>query len=211
MSAPAVITRDIAAAWRSQRGAAITLAVGVLALGLLFHEELVAAIHTWIASTAYNHCFLVIPIAAYLVWDRRETLHGFAAEPVPLVALAGIPLALAWLLAERLGIMEGRQLVAMSFVELLALAVLGWRLWWQLAGPLLYLYFLVPFGAFPDAEATGHHHGVRPAWPRPAADPRLHQRLHDRDPRRHVLYRRGLRRFALPDRLDRVRRACIRC
>ena len=36
MSAPAVITRDIAAAWRSQRGAAITLAVGVLALGLLF-------------------------------------------------------------------------------------------------------------------------------------------------------------------------------
>ncbi len=39
MSAPAVITRDIAAAWRSQRGAAITLAVGVLALGLLFHED----------------------------------------------------------------------------------------------------------------------------------------------------------------------------
>jgi exosortase/archaeosortase family protein len=31
---------------------------------------------------------------------------------------------------------------------LLALAVLGWRLWWVLAGPLLYLYFLVPFGAF---------------------------------------------------------------
>jgi len=148
MSAPAVITRDIAAAWRSQRGAAITLAVSMLALGLLFHEELVAAIHTWIASTAYNHCFLVIPIATYLVWDRRETLHGFAAEPAPLIALAGIPIALVWLLAERLGIMEGRQLAAMSFVELLALAVLGRRLWWQLAGPLLYLYFLTPFGDF---------------------------------------------------------------
>ena len=44
--------------------------------------------------------------------------------------------------------MEGRQLVAMSFVELLFFVVLGPRLWWQLAGPLLYLYFLVPFGAF---------------------------------------------------------------
>jgi exosortase len=59
-----------------------------------------------------------------------------------------VPVAAVWLLAERLGIMEGRQLAAMSFVELLFLAVLGKRLWWALAGPLLYLYFLVPFGEF---------------------------------------------------------------
>ncbi len=71
-----------------------------------------------------------------------------AASPYPLAALAAMPLALAWLLAERLGIMEGRQLVAMTFVELLFFTVLGPRLWWRLAGPLLYLYFLVPFGAF---------------------------------------------------------------
>ena len=44
--------------------------------------------------------------------------------------------------------MEGRQLVAVTFVEVLFLAMLGTRLWWALAGPLLYLYFLVPFGEF---------------------------------------------------------------
>ena len=44
--------------------------------------------------------------------------------------------------------MEGRQLVAMAFVELLFLAVLGVRLFRALGGPLLYLFFLVPFGAF---------------------------------------------------------------
>ena len=44
--------------------------------------------------------------------------------------------------------MEGRQLVAVSFAELLFLVVLGKRLWWAMAGPLLYLYFLVPFGEF---------------------------------------------------------------
>jgi exosortase len=38
--------------------------------------------------------------------------------------------------------------VAISFVELLFLAVLGKRLWRGMAGPLLYLYFLVPFGDF---------------------------------------------------------------
>lgn len=132
--------------WRS--GPAIAIGGGLLAFGLLFHAEIAAAVHIWDTSTAYNHCFLVLPIVAYLLWDRREIMHDCVAEPLPLAALAGIPLALAWLVAERLGIMEGRQLVAMTFVELLLFAVLGPRLWWQLAGPLLYLYFLVPFGAF---------------------------------------------------------------
>lgn len=148
MNAPALVNRDLVVVWRSQRGAAIALGLGIAALGLLFHAEVAAAIRTWIDSRAYNHCFLVIPIAAYLAWDRRETLRGCTAVPMPLAALAGIPLALAWLVAERLGIMEGRQLIAMSFIELLVLAIVGWRLWWMLAGPLLYLYFLVPFGAF---------------------------------------------------------------
>lgn len=133
-------------AWRS--GAAITISAGLIALGLLFHSEVVAAVAVWEESTAYNHCFLVIPIVVYLIWDRRDTLRNATASPYPPAILAGLPLAIAWLLAERLGIMEGRQLVAMSFVELLFFVVLGPRLWWRLAGPLLYLYFLVPFGAF---------------------------------------------------------------
>jgi exosortase A len=133
----------------ASRGApAIAIGAGLIALGLLFRDEVIAAVGVWRDSTAYNHCFLVIPIVLYLIWDRRASLRGIAASPYPPAALAGVPLALAWLVAERLGIMEGRQLVAMSFVQLLFFAVLGPRLWWRLAGPLLYLYFLVPFGAF---------------------------------------------------------------
>ncbi|HTI80367.1 MAG TPA: exosortase A, partial [Acetobacteraceae bacterium] len=72
----------------------------------------------------------------------------------------------AWLVAERLGIMEGRQLVAMTFAELLFFTLLGPRLWWRLAGPLLYLYFLVPFGAFltpklQDITTIFVDHGLR--------------------------------------------------
>ena len=45
------------------------------------------------------------------------------------------------------------------------LAILGWRLWWALLGPLLYLYFLVPFGEFltpklQDITAVFIRHGV---------------------------------------------------
>ena len=44
--------------------AALPIAVGALVLGLLFNQEVAVAVQTWIDSTAYNHCFLVIPIVA---------------------------------------------------------------------------------------------------------------------------------------------------
>jgi exosortase A len=143
---PAEIPEAVTAAeWRR---VGLALGVGVLLLGALFNKEVVAAVQTWDASTAYNHCFLVIPIALYLLWDRRFDLVGIAPRPMPAALLLGLPLACVWLVSERLGIMEGRQLVAISFVELLFLSILGKRLWWAVAGPLLYLYFLVPFGEF---------------------------------------------------------------
>lgn len=124
------------------------LAAGLVLLGLVFLPEGRAAVGVWIESTAYGHCFLVAPIAAYLVWDRRDSLRGLVPRPNPALLLLGLPLPFAWFAAERLGIMEGRQLVALGFVELLFLVVLGWRLFHALLGPLLYLVFLVPFGAF---------------------------------------------------------------
>ena len=130
------------------RRVAIPLTLGLLLLGALFNREVVVAVQTWDASTAYNHCFLIIPIALFLLWDRRVDLIGITARPMPAALLFGLPLMLAWLVAERLGIMEGRQLIAVGFVELLFLAILGKRLWWAMSGPLLYLFFLVPFGEF---------------------------------------------------------------
>ena len=128
--------------------AMLALVAGFAALVLVFMPECRAAVRVWTDSTAYGHCYLVAPIVAYLVWDRRDTLHGLLPRPAASLALLGLPLPLAWFAAERLGIMEGRQLVAVAFLELLFLVVLGWQLFRALMGPLLYLFFLVPFGAF---------------------------------------------------------------
>ncbi len=147
VNAPVLIEappRAVSAGWDK----ALPLLVVGLMLGLLFYREVVAAVRTWNGSTAYNHCFLVIPIALYLLWDRRGALAGVPRQLMPAASQLGVPLAVVWLVSERLGIMEGRQLAAVSFVEVLFLAMLGKRLWWAMAGPLLYLYFLVPFGEF---------------------------------------------------------------
>jgi exosortase A len=133
------------AAWRP---ALITLAIALAAWAAMFAEEIGAAVRVWNTSTAYNHCWLVGPIAAWLAWQRRERLAYLGPVPAPLFALLAIPGTLAWLVAERLGIMEGRQLVAYGLAMVLVLAVLGWRFCLAFAGPLAYLVFLVPFGGF---------------------------------------------------------------
>ena len=137
-------------AFRSQTLRALLppLAVAAVALMLLFHAEAAAALATWIDSTAYNHCFFVLPIALWLAWERRATAAGLAARPTAWPALAVLPLGLAWFAAERLGIMEGRQLAAIFMLQALLVALLGWRLARVYAAPIAYLVFLVPFGAF---------------------------------------------------------------
>ena len=124
------------------------LGLGLLALGLLFQAEIAAAVATWDRSATYNHCWLVLPIAIWLAWVRRDRLQVLRPEPSLLLALPALGGAVAWLVAERLGIMEGRQLVLIGLVWILVLATLGWRIALAMAAPLAYLIFLVPFGEF---------------------------------------------------------------
>ena len=129
-------------------GTIAALALGLAGWAALFTPEITRAVEVWNGSTAYGHCWLVLPIALYLAWDRRAAAAGIAVRPILWPALLAIPASHDWLAAERVGIMEGRQLGVIGCVQLLVLAVLGWRLAWVFSAALLYLFFLVPFGAF---------------------------------------------------------------
>src|SRR5580704_7365941 len=85
------------------------LAVGALAFGLAFHVEVVRAVQVWDESTAYNHCFLILPISAYLIWERRKALAASSPQPNAWLLLAMIPVGLVWLFAAEAQIMEGRE------------------------------------------------------------------------------------------------------
>jgi exosortase A len=126
----------------------LAFAAGLALLGVVFRPEVLAAIAVWSSSTAYGHCFLVMPIVFWLLWERREVFS--VLEPRPEVWPVGIAMLLipVWVAADFLGIMEGRQLAVIGFVELHLMAAVGWRMWWALSAAFLYLFFLVPFGAF---------------------------------------------------------------
>jgi exosortase A len=132
----------------SARSAWLAIVLGVAVLAAAFWQETIAAVSVWESSTAYGHCFLVLPIVLWLLWERRDIFQALPPRPALWPALPAIPLVAVWLVAYWLGIMEGRQLAAMGFVELLLIAALGWRLWWAGSAGFLYLFFLVPFGAF---------------------------------------------------------------
>lgn len=143
----------------------LVLGLSVLALLALFGDEDRAAVQVWIDSTAYGHCFFVLPIALFLAWERRAVVAAMPLRPLPWLAVLALPTGAIWFGAERLGLMEGQQLVAMGGLQLLFLAALGWRFYRAMAVPLLYLVFLVPFGAFitpmlQDFTAAFIRHGL---------------------------------------------------
>ena len=135
---------------RTWLSAAILLTVGVALLGPVFYSEITSAVRVWMGSTAFSHCFLVPFVVGYLVWDRRGVIASTSPRPIPLrwIALAAVPAGVGWLVADRLGLMEGQQLVTILFAQFMILAVIGMEAGRGFAAPLLYLFFLVPFGEF---------------------------------------------------------------
>lgn len=148
MSVASLSSATAEARRQTLRGALPALLAALLAWGVLFHAEIEAAVRVWIESRTYNHCFFILPLAFWLAWDRRGRAAGLAPAPTLWPVLAVLPLGVVWFAADRLGIMEGRQLAALFMVQALLVGWLGWRLARVFAGPIAYLIFLVPFGAF---------------------------------------------------------------
>jgi len=141
MNGSVASSRGGGAAW-------LVLATGIVALLAMFGQEVLAAVAVWSSSSAYGHCWLVLPIVGWLLWERRDVFSALTPRPVVWPAAVSLLLVPVWMAADFLGIMEGRQLVVLGFLELLLIAALGWRMWWALSAAFLYLSFLVPFGAF---------------------------------------------------------------
>ena len=116
------------------------------ALCALFPREAAGAVRVWLGSTAYNHCFLIIPVAIYLAWNRRYVLEQTVPRPDLRFLVLLLPLIAAWLVTAMASVMELQQLIVVTMYQVIALTVFGWRVYRAMLLPFLYLYFLVPFG-----------------------------------------------------------------
>jgi len=120
----------------------------LLAIPLALSDTFVSMIRMWINLRTFNHCFLILPASAFLIWGRREQL----SKVQPATSMSGIFLVvsagLLWILGSLANAAIIQNLAAVAFFPLSVWTVLGRRVTREIAFPLFYLFFMIPFGEF---------------------------------------------------------------
>jgi exosortase len=122
-------------------------ALAVAAAGAwLLAPAAVAMVRAWTTQDNSSHGFLILPIAAYLVWLRRDRIVGAYVGGAVAAGLAWAILALLLYLGGRW--MEIDFLGPLSLVLMIGAQTLyfgGWPVLRQAAFPYAFLFFMVPW------------------------------------------------------------------
>lgn len=125
------------------------LAFGLLLVGIATTYEGVLAglVRDWSTDDNYSHGFLIIPVALYLVWERRNRLARAARRP-RLLGLALVWLSLAMLAAGVLGAeLFVTRISLISTLGGVVLFIWGWEHLRILLVPLACLLLMIPIPA----------------------------------------------------------------
>jgi exosortase A len=120
----------------------------VAAVLLLFRETAAAMVTIWLRSETFTHCFLVPPIALWLMWRRQERLAALPSSTSPWTLLLIAGACLLWLLGDLASVNAATQFALVTLLVLVVPAVYGWTVARELTFPLLFLFFSVPLGEF---------------------------------------------------------------
>ncbi|HTE43570.1 MAG TPA: exosortase A [Steroidobacteraceae bacterium] len=115
---------------------------------LIFRYETVNAVQVWWIYETYTHCFLIIPISGWLIWQKRHELQTISPTIAPSAVLAIPPLLLLWLMGKYATINEVRQFAVVGLIQIAVFTTLGAQVYRTILFPVLYLFFLVPVGQY---------------------------------------------------------------
>ncbi len=128
------------------RAALFWLALAFLAPFLLYFATARSIVEVWNSSETFAHGYIIVPISLWLIWRARANFGALPPTPwwpaLGLLLLAGA----GWMLARMGEVQVVTQYAFAAMFPIIALAMLGRRLAWSLAFPLLFLLFAVPFG-----------------------------------------------------------------
>ena len=139
------IPQSARSCWAWHLGALSGLIVFIIAL---FWFDVWNAVSVWWIYETYSHCFLIIPISAWLIWRRRDIIAQLTPVVAPKALFLAPPVMLLWLVGNFATINEFRQFAVVGFLEIATLTLLGPAVFRAILFPALYLFFLVPFGQY---------------------------------------------------------------
>ncbi len=127
-----------------------TLAGVLLVIGavvVVFWPVWVRLVDAWLVDGNYSHGFLILPIAAYLAWERRHRLAAAPRRP-SWAGLLAVGLGIAVLLAGLWGSELFLSRVALLFVVPgIVWFLYGWQHVRILAFPIAFLFLMIPIPA----------------------------------------------------------------
>ena len=145
MSATTVADTSSSVTWRSH-GLALALLIALILFA--FRDTVLAAVEVWWLYETYSHCFLIIPISLWFVWEKRAQLSQLQPTVEPRALWALPVLVFVWWMGELSTINEVRQFAVVGIVQIAIAAMLGFGVYRQIWFSALYLFFLVPTGQY---------------------------------------------------------------
>ena len=123
------------------------VALIVVTFAVLYRHVAYELFRAWSTDDNYSHGFLIVPIAAYLAWERRDRFSGLRQRP----SLLGIVVVLASLGMLVVGTLGAELfLTRVSMIGVLAGAILflgGWTHLRVMAFPVGFLLLMIPLPA----------------------------------------------------------------
>jgi exosortase len=114
---------------------------------LLYHAVIVKLVTAWWTDDNYSHGFLIVPIAAYLAWERRGRFAARAIRPAAsgLLVIAGsVAVLAAGILGAELFL---TRISMLGMLVGIVLFLFGWARLRVVAFPLAFLLLMVPLPA----------------------------------------------------------------
>jgi exosortase len=126
---------------------ALAVCLVAAGIGLVYWHVFGSLVNAWEVDGNYSHGFLIVPIALYFVWERRQALT--ALEPRSsawglILLTGGICILLAGLLGSELFLSRVSLIVVLAGIVLF---LFGWRHLRLLAFPLAFLLLMIPLPA----------------------------------------------------------------
>lgn len=137
----------IAAESRPTNSTVAALAIALGGIVLLYWHVIYKLVHDWYTDDNYSHGFLIVPLAIYFAWERRQRLF----ETPQKSSLFGLIIVIGSILVLLAGLLGAELfLTRISLIGALVGSVLflgGWHRLRILAFPLAFLLLMIPIPA----------------------------------------------------------------
>jgi exosortase len=118
-----------------------------LGSGLVYWRVVVKLVSDWYHDDNYSHGFLIVPLAVYFVWERREKLWKIPIAPSTfglVVVLGSVMVLIAGILGSELFL---TRISIVGTIVGVVLYLFGWRHLRALAFPVAFLLLMIPIPA----------------------------------------------------------------